>query len=549
MKELLFKRKKRFFLYLIACFFPIIREFIEIGVFGLLAKAIYVGEMGFFIKAAIVAAIYVPLTFFLQFASRLMRIKYMRDTVFDVRKAAFDNILAASYREFAKRSKETYISNLINDVNIFERDYFINLLNIIYNGGLYAFALIIAFFIDWKMALVLLAISLFIVLISKSAEKRTARLQKELSEANEKMTLNVGNVFNGLEIIKLNNIESKFLESAERVIDDVERRKCHFRFFTESQRNLTYVPGIIASIGLMLYLIFRSEGGSDYSLIMVSVLLANKILYSLPNIFPRLNVLKASVDIYKKITTPLAAGAVREKDLPFRFEKEIRVENLRFSYGEKQVLKDVSFVIEKGKKYLIKGASGVGKSTLVKLLAMTYDDYLGRITADGVEYRAINEKSFNDAIAFVYQEVFLFEDTLGNNIALYKPLPEETLKKAIDGAGLRPLIAARPEGVETAVAENGKNLSGGERQRISIARAIAKSAEIIFVDEGTSALDEKLGREIEKTFLSLPATVISVSHRYYKGVSELYDYVLEIKNGKIRVYSGKDYFASEVSYV
>lgn len=186
---------------------------------------------------------------------------------------------------------------------------------------------------------------------------------------------------------------------------------------------------------------------------------------------------------------------------------------------------------------------------MVKLLAMTYDDYLGRITADGVEYRAINEKSFNDAIAFVYQEVFLFEDTLGNNIALYKPLPEETLKKAIDGAGLRPLIAARPEGVETAVAENGKNLSSGERQRISIARAIAKSAEIIFVDEGTSALDEKLGREIEKTFLSLPATVISVSHRYYKGVSELYDYVLEIKNGKIRVYSGKDYFASEVSYV
>ena len=160
-----------------------------------------------------------------------------------------------------------------------------------------------------------------------------------------------------------------------------------------------------------------------------------------------------------------------------------------------------------------------------------------------IEYRAINEKSFNDAIAFVYQEVFLFEDTLGHNIALYKPLPEETLKKAIDGAGLRPLIAARPEGVETAVAENGKNNSPAAKGNgISIARAIAKSAEIIFVDEGTSALDESWEGKSKKRFSSLPATVISVSHRYYKGVSELYDYVLEIKNGKIRVYSGKRLF-------
>lgn len=90
--------------------------------------------------------------------------------------------------------------------------------------------------------------------------------------------------------------------------------------------------------------------------------------------------------------------------------------------------------------------------------------------------------------------------------------------------------------------ENGKNLSGGERQRISIGRAIVKDSEILFVDEGTSSLDEELGRRVEDTILSIDSTVIAISHRYYEGISEKYDYVLEIKDGKIKQYNAEDYF-------
>jgi len=97
------------------------------------------------------------------------------------------------------------------------------------------------------------------------------------------------------------------------------------------------------------------------------------------------------------------------------------------------------------------------------------------------------------------------------------------------------------------LAENGKNLSGGQRQRISIARAIAKNAQILFVDEGTSSLNEELGREIEKLFLSLDNTVIAISHRYYEGVTENYDYVLEVKNGLVHSYPARDYFNEVIS--
>lgn len=93
--------------------------------------------------------------------------------------------------------------------------------------------------------------------------------------------------------------------------------------------------------------------------------------------------------------------------------------------------------------------------------------------------------------------------------------------------------------------ENGKNLSGGQRQRIAIARAIAKEAEILFIDEGTSALNVELGSEIEKAFLSLDKTVIAVSHRYYEGVTNHYDYVLEVKNKRVKRIPAEEYFREE----
>ena len=95
--------------------------------------------------------------------------------------------------------------------------------------------------------------------------------------------------------------------------------------------------------------------------------------------------------------------------------------------------------------------------------------------------------------------------------------------------------------------ENGKNLSGGQRQRISIARAIAKQAKILFVDEGTSALNEEIGRQIENAFLNLDATVIAISHRYYQGITEQYDEVLEIKNGSVVTYSAQEYFEEDAA--
>ncbi|MGB4006667.1 MAG: ABC transporter ATP-binding protein, partial [Halanaerobiales bacterium] len=180
-------------------------------------------------------------------------------------------------------------------------------------------------------------------------------------------------------------------------------------------------------------------------------------------------------------------------------------------------------------------------------LSMIYDTYTGEIKVDGVDYREINEKSLNSNVSFIYQDVFLFEDTIFNNIALYKPYTEEEVLEAANKAGLGDLLSKKENGIHEMLEENGKNLSGGERQRISIARAIIKNSSLLFIDEATSSLDEELGRKIEETILSLDSTVVAISHRYYEGISEKYDYVLEIRNGQINQYPAIEYF-QEVDY-
>ncbi len=217
------------------------------------------------------------------------------------------------------------------------------------------------------------------------------------------------------------------------------------------------------------------------------------------------------------------------------------MKDLTFSYGDRRIITKGNVVLEKGKKYLLKGASGAGKSTFIQLLSKVYEDYEGEILIDGRDLREISEDSFNQNVSFIYQDVFLFEDTIRNNICLYREYEENEINRAVEGAGLLPLLKKKEKGMDEAVEENGKNLSGGERQRISIARAIIRNPQILFADEVTSSLDEHLGRLVEETILSLDTTVIAISHRFYDGITDKYDAVIEIKNGGLHLKKMEDY--------
>lgn len=546
MKDLLLEKKARFTIYIIACMLPIIDSLLMNVSFALIMGSIEKGQMDYFIKVLILAISFAIFGILLFILSRFMRISFMRDIILEVRVRAFDKILNYSYKDFNKKSKDVYISNLINDINIFEENFFFKLINVIYSGGFYIVSLIILAFMDYKFALGIFAVSILVFLISKTFQKRTVRLQEEVSKNNEQFTTNISNTFNGLEILKLNNIEDKFLNNTLKAVDRVERKKLHYTVFTEGQSNFTNFLGFLIIVGILVYAINGVLNGYSLTRMVLIVQLSNSCIWPIVRILPLFNELKASATIYDKITK-YDGEAIQDnnRDKEFKFNSNIEVKDLKFAYEGKEIFKGASFSIKKGKKYLLKGPSGAGKSTLINLLSMANDDYEGTIKLDGVDYKDIKVKSFNDNISFVYQDVFLFEDTIYNNITLYKDISEEKVLKACQGAGLMDLIEERELGLEERLLENGKNLSGGQRQRISIGRALVKDASILFIDEATSSLNEELGRIIENTILSLDSTVIAISHRYYEGITEKYDYVLEIKNGLVNHYNSEDYFGRE----
>ncbi|WP_066714313.1 ABC transporter ATP-binding protein [Clostridium sp. Marseille-P299] len=550
MEELLWKRRGKFIQYLIASFMFNIERFINMGLFALILGAVEKGEKSNYIYVVIitmVACIYMGANFII---SRMLRIGYMRDTILDVRKQAFDKIIGMSFKQFSKKSKEVYISNLINDINTFESKFFISLLNYLINISMFVLCFLCLVFMEPILAVVMLFVSIILYGISRIFSNKTVSLQGEVSTLNEEFTTEMGNTFNGLEILKLNRIEDKFLQKSLDSIKKVERKKNWFNIFSEGQRSLINIVGYVIMCGVMIYLCLGFQNGMSLAKATFIFQLASAMSFNLIEAFPLWNTIKASVNIYEKITSVQEKNEVKASEYQsgdFSDVKEIKVDHVKFAYENTEILKDANFTIEKGKKYLIKGVSGAGKSTLMNLLAKTYDNYEGAILADGIEYKNIEDKKFQDKVAFIYQDVFLFEDSIRNNITLYKEIPNERIQFAVKACQLDTLIADKALGLDEVLLENGKNLSGGQRQRISIARAIAKEAEILFVDEGTSSLNEELGKEIEKLFLSLEQTVIAISHRYYEGVTEQYDYILEIKNGRVNQYAAKDYFGEAIT--
>lgn len=550
MEELLWKRRGKFIQYLIASFMFNIERFINMGLFALILGAVEKGEKSSYIYVVIitiVACIYMGANFII---SRMLRIGYMRDTILDVRKQAFDKIIGMSFKQFSKKSKEVYISNLINDINTFESKFFISLLNYLINISMFVLCFLCLVFMEPILAVVMLFVSIILYGISRIFSNKTVSLQGEVSTLNEEFTTEMGNTFNGLEILKLNRIEDKFLQKSLDSIKKVERKKNWFNIFSEGQRSLINILGYVIMCGVMIYLCLGFQNGMSLAKATFIFQLASAMSFNLIEAFPLWNTIKASVNIYEKITSVQEKNEVKASEYQsgdFSDVKEIKVDHVKFAYENMEILKDANFTIEKGKKYLIKGVSGAGKSTLMNLLAKTYDNYEGAILADGIEYKNIEDKKFQDKVAFIYQDVFLFEDSIRNNITLYKEIPNERIQFAVKACQLDTLIADKALGLDEVLLENGKNLSGGQRQRISIARAIAKEAEILFVDEGTSSLNEELGKEIEKLFLSLEQTVIAISHRYYEGVTEQYDYILEIKNGRVNQYAAKDYFGEAIT--
>ncbi len=194
----------------------------------------------------------------------------------------------------------------------------------------------------------------------------------------------------------------------------------------------------------------------------------------------------------------------------------IRSEHVSFAYHDKEVLHDITITLPKDSLTALVGLSGSGKSTIMKLCARFYDPQKGRVLFNGIPMNEINPESLMSRISMVFQDVYLFQDTIRNNIRFGKTnATEDEIIAAAKKACCHDFIMRLPKGYDTMVGEGGCTLSGGEKQRISIARAILKDAQIILLDEATASLDPENEVEVQKAIDSLikGRTVIAIAHR------------------------------------
>lgn len=213
---------------------------------------------------------------------------------------------------------------------------------------------------------------------------------------------------------------------------------------------------------------------------------------------------------------------------------DVTFENVSFSVEGKEILKDISFHLPSGKTLGIMGATGSGKSSIINLLQRFFDVSSGSVKVDGVDIRDLTLKQLRSSIAVVLQDVFLFSDTIEENIKMgqRKILSEEEIKYAANRARASEFIEKLDEQYETVIGERGVGLSGGQKQRISIARAFSKKSPILVLDDSTSALDMETEVEIQKNLNSLKGiTKIIIAHRI--SAVRHADEIIYLENGKI----------------
>ena len=264
--------------------------------------------------------------------------------------------------------------------------------------------------------------------------------------------------------------------------------------------------------------------------------LLNNVVNPIVDISSSVTRLKSVKLISKKINTIInenneEKGSISKKT----FDKNIILKNVEFKYNnDKQILNGISFNFIKGKKYVLVGNSGSGKSTILNLILNYYEDFKGSITIDGIDNRQIKSTDLYSLISVIQQNVFMFDDTIKSNITLFENYSDEEIEQAVKLSGLESLINSLPNKINSLVGENGCNLSGGEKQRIAIARAIIKKTPILILDEATSSLDNENSYNIEKSILNLEnITCIIVTHKFIPSILEKYDCIVAVKNGLI----------------
>lgn len=400
--------------------------------------------------------------------------------------------------------------------------------------------MVFMFWLDWRLGLIALAVTLLANVVARRMNAVSLKEAAARQEQGERLTDAVLSFVEGIGVIKSYNLLGA--QSAALTENFVRSRDVNAAF----ERRMTpwttglsilYGAGIAAIFGLAVYL--EQTGALSLAYLLGVLLFVFDLFGPLKALYgeaTRLTVMDAALDRTCDVLVETELPDTGTAHLPETTAgDEIVFEDVSFSYdGKNDVLHDISFAMPPRTMTALVGPSGGGKSTIANLLARFWDVGTGCVKIRGVDIRDVPLAELMDQISMVFQRVYLFQDTIYNNIAMGRPdASEKEIIQAAKKARCYDFVTALPDGFQTIVGEGGATLSGGERQRIAIARCILKDAPIVILDEATASVDVDNERYIQEAISELVRgkTLLVIAHRLHTIRDA--DQILVVAGGRI----------------
>lgn len=400
--------------------------------------------------------------------------------------------------------------------------------------------MVFMFWLDWRLGLIALAVTLLANVVARRMNAVSLKEAAARQEQGERLTDAVLSFVEGIGVIKSYNLlgaqSAALTENFARSRDvnaSFERRMTPWT----TGLSILYGAGIAAIFGLAVYL--EQTGALSLAYLLGVLLFVYDLFGPLKALYgeaTRLTVMDAALDRTCDVLVETELPDTGTAHLPETTTgDEIVFEDVSFSYdGKNDVLHDISFAMPPRTMTALVGPSGGGKSTIANLLARFWDVDTGCVKIRGVDIRDVPLAELMDQISMVFQRVYLFQDTIYNNIAMGRPdASEEEIIQAAKKARCYDFVTALPDGFQTIVGEGGATLSGGERQRIAIARCILKDAPIVILDEATASVDVDNERYIQEAISELVRgkTLLVIAHRLHTIRDA--DQILVVAGGRI----------------
>lgn len=389
---------------------------------------------------------------------------------------------------------------------------------------------------DWRIGLLVTAGTALYLMITSGMEKKTTAIAPQRQESEARLVGAVLEYVQGMSVIKSFNLTGKGDKRVRAAVE--ENRQANLKM------EHLFVPYVIAQglvlklfeAGMMLMAVaFFIQGSMELTDALMVVIMSFFIFSQIQSAGSGMEILRVCSSCIEHANEMDHVPQLDEHGKNIEPENhDITLEHVSFSYEQKAILKDVSLLIPSKTTAAIIGPSGSGKTTLCNLIARFWDVNGGSVKVGGHDVRDYTLEALTDQISMVFQNVYLFADTIENNIRFGRPkATHEEVVKAAKKACCHEFIEALPKGYQTVIGEGGASLSGGEKQRISIARAMLKDAPIVILDEATANVDPENEDKLQKAIgeLTRDKTIIMIAHRL-KTVRNA-DQILVVDDGRI----------------